>query len=79
MNIINKIWLTLSLIFTGIMSNAQAADPNAVEMADVLHQNGKIYLVVLVLVTIFAGIIFLLLRIERKLNRLENKQENKQS
>jgi len=37
----------------------------------VLHQNGKIYLVVLVLVTIFAGIIFLLVRIERKLSKLE--------
>ncbi|GBL35350.1 hypothetical protein EMGBS15_09450 [Filimonas sp.] len=44
-----------------------------------LRQNEQLNLVVLVLVTIFAGIIFLLLRIERKLNRLEKKQENKQS
>jgi heme/copper-type cytochrome/quinol oxidase subunit 2 len=51
---------------------AQAQNPNAsVEMADVLHQNGKIYLVVLVLVTIFAGVLFMLIRIERKLNKLE--------
>jgi preprotein translocase subunit YajC len=42
-----------------------------VEMAEVLHQNGKIYLVVLVLLTIFAGILFMLIRIERKLNHLE--------
>jgi hypothetical protein len=43
-----------------------------VEMADILYQNGKIYLVVLVLLTIFAGIIFYLVRLDRKLSRLEN-------
>ena len=43
------------------------------ENATILHQNGQIYLVVLVLVTIFAGIIFYLVKLERKLNRLEKK------
>jgi nitrate reductase gamma subunit len=47
-----------------------------VEMANVLHQNGKIYLVVLVLLTIFAGVLFMLNRIERKLIRLEKEQKN---
>lgn len=47
-----------------------------VEMANVLHQNGKIYLVVLVLLTIFAGVLFMLIRIERKLIRLEKEQKN---
>ena len=42
-----------------------------VEMATVLHQNGKIYLVVLVLVTIFAGVLTMLIRLERRLSRLE--------
>jgi preprotein translocase subunit YajC len=45
-------------------------------MANVLHQNGKIYLVVLVLLTIFAGVLFMLIRIERKLIRLEKEQKN---
>ncbi len=77
MNTISKFLFTFFLMLSGFISIGQVANPNAVEMADILHQNGKIYLVVLVLVTIFAGIIFLLIRIERKLNRLERKQENK--
>jgi hypothetical protein len=47
-----------------------------VEMANVLHQNGKIYLVVLVLLTIFAGVLFMLISIESKLIRLEKEQKN---
>lgn len=73
MKVINRILLSIALLFATYLSNAQ--DPNTVEMADVLHQNGKIYLVVLVLLTIFAGIIFLLVRIERKLNKLEKQKK----
>ncbi len=53
---------------------AQPMNSNEVEMAGVLHQNGKIYLVVLVLLTIFAGILFMLIRIEKKLSRLEKEK-----
>ncbi len=74
---LTKYFLTICLLFTGYFLKAQGGDPNAVEMADVLHQNGKIYLVVLVLITIFAGIIFLLLHIERRLMKLEKKQQEK--
>jgi heme/copper-type cytochrome/quinol oxidase subunit 2 len=41
------------------------------EMADVLRQNGKIYIVILVIVTIFTGIILFLIYLERKISRLE--------
>jgi len=64
-------FLTICLLVVGYISKAQGGNPNKVEMAEVLHQNGKIYLVVLVLLTIFAGIIFLLVRIERKLHKIE--------
>lgn len=56
-------------------SLALAQDAEA-EMADTLRSNGKIYVVVLVLATIFAGIIALLLRIERKVKRLEQQQHS---
>ena len=75
MNIIRRIIYSIAFLLLSVVSKAQTADK--VEMADILHQNGKIYLVVLVLVTIFAGIIFLLLRVENKLNRLEKKEEKK--
>lgn len=63
-----------ALFASTLQLHAQPGGPQSVEMADVLHQNGKIYLVVLVLLTIFAGIIFLLVRIERKLSRLEKEK-----
>ena len=43
----------------------------AQSMADEMRSNGKIYVVVAVLVTIFIGIILYLIRLDRKLTRLE--------
>jgi hypothetical protein len=68
---LNIVFITL-LNLIAWSAKAQSAADNQVEMADVLHQNGKIYLVVLVLVTIFAGVLWMLIRIERKLAKLEN-------
>lgn len=42
-----------------------------VEMADAMRAEGKIYVVVAVLVVIFAGITVYAVQIDRKLNRLE--------
>lgn len=47
---------------------AQEASP---AMADTMRQDGKIYVVVLVLATIFAGIIAFLVRLDRKISKLE--------
>ena len=44
---------------------------NEVAMADVMRENGKIYVVVAVLAIIFAGIIVYLIRIDRKTSELE--------
>lgn len=43
----------------------------AQSMADEMRSNGKIYVVVAVLVTIFIGIVLYLVRLDRKLTRLE--------
>lgn len=40
-------------------------------MADEMRSNGKIYVVVAVLTTIFLGIILYLIRLDRKLSKLE--------
>jgi hypothetical protein len=53
---------------SSVASIAQTAQP---EMADSLRRDGKIYVVVLVLATIFAGIIAFLVRLDRKINKLE--------
>ncbi len=41
------------------------------EMADTMRSNGKIYVVVTVLATIFAGIFAFLVYLDRKINKLE--------
>ena len=46
------------------------------EMADSLRSNGKIYVVVLVICTIFAGIILFLIYLERKIKKLEQNHNN---
>jgi len=60
----------LLLMLTTLMASAQSTQP---EMADTMHSNGKIYVVVLVLATIFAGIIVFLVRIDRRITKLEKK------
>lgn len=49
---------------------AQTTSPE-VEMADTLRQDGKIYVVIVVLLTVLAGLIFYLVSIDRKVSRLE--------
>jgi len=42
-----------------------------VDMADMMRENGKIYVVVGVIVIIFLGITFYAIRIDRKLSKIE--------
>ncbi|MHC2992339.1 hypothetical protein OB13_12320 [Pontibacter sp. HJ8] len=49
---------------------SSAAQPD-VEMADALRQDGKIYVVVVVLLTVLAGVLFYLISLDRKVSRLE--------
>jgi len=65
-------FLLFFLIFSssGVLGQGSAAP---VEMADTLHENGKIYVVVIVLAVVFAGIIAFLISIDRKVSRLEKK------
>jgi len=46
-------------------------DTTKVEMADGLRANGKIYVVVMVVLTILAGLIFYVVRLDRKIKKLE--------
>jgi len=51
-----------------------------VEMADSMRANGKIYVVVAILVIILAGLITYLILLDRKVGRLEKKlDENRPS
>jgi hypothetical protein len=62
---------SLSTIFLLALSLKAIAQDTQPEMADAMRSNGKIYIVVLVLATIFAGIILYLVRLDRKISRIE--------
>ena len=58
--------------FIGLVVRAQdTATGKPVEMADRLRADGKIYVVIAVLVTIFLGIVAYVIRLDRKISRLE--------
>jgi CcmD family protein len=56
------------LLITCTLANAQT------EMADTMRSNGKIYVVVTVLATIFAGIFAYLVYLDRKISKLEKEK-----
>jgi Na+/proline symporter len=67
-----------SLLFFGLIliSNRLFAQQD-VEMADTMRSNGKIYVVVSILLVILAGIVGFLIFIDRKVTRLEKRLPEK--
>ncbi|MBD1398047.1 hypothetical protein H9Q13_12790 [Pontibacter sp. JH31] len=53
------------------MAELSSAPQQNIEMADSLRQDGKIYVVVAVLLTVLAGVLFYLIALDRKVGRLE--------
>ncbi len=52
-----------------------AAIAQGVEMADKFRADGKIYIVIIVIITIFIGIIAYLFSLEKKIKRLEKESK----
>jgi len=63
---LKKIFMLLVLLVSSVTGFSQE-----VEMADKMRSNGRIYVVVAVVVTILAGLILYLVRLDRKMTRLE--------
>ncbi len=63
--------LLIFLFFATLLNVAAQQNTLGVEMAEGMRSSGKIYVVIAIILTIFAGIIFYLIRLERKLNKLE--------
>lgn len=66
-----KLWSLALFLLTTTMLCAQEGERPAV-MADTFRSNGKIYVVVAVILTIFAGLILYLVRLDRKIDKLEH-------
>lgn len=65
----------LALVLLTIVSSTVQAQNQPVEMADKMRENGMIYVVVGVILIIFAGLIGYLVTLDRKIKKLE-KQTN---
>jgi predicted transporter len=67
---LNKfLFFVLSSILIPSLIFAQEKKP--AEMADVMRSNGKIYVVVAIVLTILIGLLFYVVRIDKKIQQLE--------
>jgi hypothetical protein len=71
-----KTFALFVLLFSSLEAFSQGSEP--VEMADVLRRDGKIYTVVFGLLIILTAMIMLLIRLDRKLFRIEKEKEREQ-
>ncbi|MCW3086746.1 MAG: CcmD family protein [Sediminibacterium sp.] len=70
MNTIKKAVCFLLMTVVTLSAHAQATNAEAM---DVMRSNGKIYVVVAVVVTVLLGLFLYLINLDRKIGRLEKK------
>lgn len=71
----SKKWRFLTLL-AGLLWAVPSFAQNNTEMADTMRSNGRIYVVVAVLVTILLGLLFYVFRLDRRITRLEKEENN---
>lgn len=62
---------TPALFLMLLLSTASFAQDKDVSVADTMRSNGRIYVVVAVVLTILTGLILYLVRLDRKITKLE--------
>jgi hypothetical protein len=70
---VKKITSLLAFMLVSVIVFAQDKKPDSYrgEMADLMRSNGRIYVVVAVVLTILIGLILYVLRLDRKISKLE--------
>ena len=79
-NLLSRVFTLLSpllLLAGAAQAQASAVAADQPEMADALRASGKIYVVVLVIVIILSGLLVYLVRLDRKVSRLEREVEGR--
>lgn len=66
-----KIFRSLAVFAALLFMSLPVLAQQDVEMADEMRKNGKIYVVVAVMLTILIGLILYLVRLDRKISRME--------
>jgi hypothetical protein len=59
-----------------VLTWAQDNSDKPVEMADAMHANGKIYVVILIIGILFTALLFFAVQTDRKVSRLEKEVKN---
>lgn len=65
-----------ALLFTILTMTTSLFAQEKVEMADAMRDNGRIYVVVAVVITILAGLIIYLIRLDRKMTKIEKNRSS---
>ncbi|NLR60983.1 hypothetical protein FHW36_11224 [Chitinophaga polysaccharea] len=68
--------LTLALLCISVLANAQQQNTEKGPINEFFRSNDKIYVIVGVLVIIFIGIVLFLIRLDRKIGKLEERERN---
>jgi CcmD family protein len=75
-----SLFITLVLMFISLLANAQEQvqqqNTEKGPINEFLRSNDKIYVVVAVLVIIFIGIVLYLIRLDRKISKLEQREHS---
>ncbi|HTO14238.1 MAG TPA: CcmD family protein [Edaphocola sp.] len=69
----NKIYNAFLVFLFSFVPLSAMAQPAA--MADKLREDGKIYVVILVMLTIFIGIVVYLFSLDKKISKIEKENE----
>ena len=69
MKVFLKIFAVISFLFLSLAVNAQGKP--AATMADLMRSDGRIYVVIAVILTILAGIVLYVTRLDRRVTKLE--------
>ena len=64
--------IVVVIFFLCISISLPAQEGNTVKMADLMRSNGRIYVVVAVMLTILTGLVMYLVRLDKKIKKLEN-------
>jgi len=73
MNKRNSLFAFITLILLSVITYAQA-DGDKADMADTMRSNGRIFVVVAVVVVILIGLILYLVRLDRKITKMEREK-----
>jgi tRNA(Phe) wybutosine-synthesizing methylase Tyw3 len=66
-----KIFVTAASGLSTLLIQAQVVPAQKTEMTDLMRDNGEIYVVVTVILTILTRLILYMIRLDRKMSRLE--------